>query len=79
MRRVMVTQLRIGDCEDPEIYLAEPAHKFLNESEQGAWLRDQGLTCTYAIGHEPHYYGYVVTLHTDMTDAQRAEWVLRWR
>ena len=70
MQRVTVTKLKIGDCEDPEIYLAEPAHKFLNQSQQGAWLKSQGLTCGYSIGHEQHYLGYVVTLYTEMTDEQ---------
>jgi hypothetical protein len=79
MKRVTVTKLRIGDCEDPEIYLAEPAHQFLNKSEQGAWLRSQGLTCGYTIGHETHYYGYVVTLWTDMTAEQWVEYSLKWQ
>jgi len=78
MMRVMVTQLRLGDCEDPEIYLAEPAHKFLSETEQGLWLTAQQLTCTYSIGYDSSYLGYLVTLYADMTDAQRTEWVLRW-
>ena len=79
MLRVTVTKLKIGDCEDPEIYLAEPAHKFLNQSQQGAWLKSQGLTCGYSIGHEQHYLGYVVTLYTEMTDEQWMEYRLRWQ
>ena len=79
MQRVTVTKLKIGDCEDPEIYLAEPAHRFLNKSEQGAWLKSQGLTCGYSIGHEQHYLGYVVTLYTEMTDEQWTEYRLRWQ
>ena len=78
MQRVTVTKLKIGDCEDPELYLAEPAHKFLNKSEQGLWLKSHGLTCSYSIGHEQHYYGYVVTLYTEMTDEQWTEYRLRW-
>ena len=79
MQRVTVTKLRIGDCEDPEIYLAEPANKFLNHSEPGAWLKSQGLTCGYTIGHEQQYYGYVVTLYTEMTEEQWTEYRLRWQ
>ena len=79
MQRVTVTKLKIGDCEDPEIYLAEPAHKFLNKSEPGAWLQAQGLTCGYTIGHERGYYVYVVTLYTEMTEEQRVEYSLKWQ
>ena len=79
MQRVTVTKLKIGDCEDPEIYLAEPAHRFLNKSEQGLWLKSHGLTCGYSIGHEQHYLGYVVTLYTEMTDEQWTEYRLRWQ
>jgi hypothetical protein len=79
MQRVTVTKLRIGDCEDPELYLAETANKFLNHSEPGAWLKSQGLTCGYSIGHEKHYYGYVVTLFTEMTEEQWTEYRLRWQ
>jgi len=79
MQRVTVTKLKIGDCEDPDIYLAEPAHQFLNKSEQGAWLKSQGLTCGYSIGHERGYYGYVVTLYTEMTEEQRVEYSLKWQ
>ena len=78
MLRVTVTKLRLGDCEDPEIYMAVPALKWLNDTEQGQWLKQQDLNCLYTIGHEPEYLGHVVTLHADMTDEQRAEWVLRW-
>ena len=79
MQRVTVTKLKIGDCEDPEIYLAEPAHRFLNKSEPGAWLQAQGLTCGYTICPSRGDYGYVVTLYTEMTEEQRVEYSLKWQ
>jgi hypothetical protein len=79
MQRVTVTKLKIGDCDDPEIYMAEPAYEFVNKSEQGLWLKSHGLTCGYSIGTERHYYGYVVTIYTEMTDEQWTEYRLRWQ
>jgi len=54
-------------------------HEFLNHSEPGAWLKSQGLTCGYTIGHDQQWLGYTVTLFTEMTDEQWTEYRLRWQ
>ena len=78
MARVRVHEFNMGDVEDPEIYLAEPAHRFLSGTDAGAWLKAQGLQCYYNISPDGRNYGYLVTLHADMDDSQRTEWALRW-
>ena len=78
MARVKVTDFKMGDVEDPEIYLAEPASRWLRETDQGRWLKTQKLECYYHIAPDHAHYGYIITLMADMDDAQRTEWALRW-
>lgn len=78
MITVVVTRLHIGDCEDPDIYIAPVAYQFLHETERGQWLSEQGLTCGYQIVNSPNSWGYEGVLYADMTEQQRVEWVLRY-
>lgn len=79
MQRVTVTKLYLGNTDDPQLALAEPAYLFLQRTEQGVWLGAQGLTCGYDIGFERGHVGYVVTLYTEMADVQQVEYSLKWQ
>ena len=57
MIRLVVKTLKVGDVEDPEIYLGAVAHDWL-QTEHGKYVKEKAKDLTYHRAPISHDYGY---------------------
>jgi len=74
--RRIVHRFRLGDVEDPEIYMASPIYDW-QQTEQGKWVMKNGLDPTYHLNIDHLTYGYAVTITAHITPKRWTEYVLR--
>lgn len=55
--KVLLTEFRLGDCEDPELYAAEPIYKW-QQTEEGQWAKQNCSDMFFVVQPEFDYYGY---------------------
>jgi hypothetical protein len=51
----------LHDCEDPDIYAADPIFKWQN-TEKGQWVMRHGHALTYDLNTDMNTLGYRVTI-----------------
>ena len=59
MRKVLFHQFSIGDCEDPELYAAQPLWEW-QQTEHGQWVMAHAIDPTYHVGVSADAFGYSV-------------------
>lgn len=75
--RKFIAKFSMADCDDPEIYVAEPLLKW-QESEQGSWVMKHGRDPTYYIHADPITYGYQVSITAHISQKRWTEYCLRF-
>lgn len=75
--RRRITSFLIGDCDDPEIYAAQPIMDW-QKSEQGQWVMKHSLDPTFHIIADPVTYGYRVAITAHITPRRWTEFCLRF-
>lgn len=70
MIRFLVKELKIGDVEDPDVYLGAVAWDWL-QTEHGAWVKEHSKNMTYhqQIDHNTLCYNYRITADFEEPDA----------
>ena len=72
----LVFSANLGDCEDPEIYAAQPLWEFQN-SDLGKWVLDNAK-------EQPQYFvridewGYKVIVMADLTEKDKLFYELKY-
>ncbi len=74
--RRVVYRFRMGDCEDPDIYIAAPIHEW-QQTEQGKWVMTHGKDQVYHLNADPITYGYLAVITAYITPKRWTEYVLR--
>lgn len=74
--RRIVHSFKMADVGDPEIYVADPIHKW-QESEQGQWIMKFGKDPQFRIILDFNYFGYTVVILAYVTPKKWTEYVLR--
>lgn len=68
MIKLIVKTLKVGDVEDPEIYLGAVAHDWL-QTEHGKYVKEKARDLTYNLAQVDYdYYGfqyYITALFED--------------
>lgn len=57
MIKLVVKTLKVGDVEDPEIYLGAVAYDWL-QTEHGKYVKEKATDLTYNQAHMSHDYGF---------------------
>lgn len=70
MIRFLVKELKVGDVEDPDIYLGAVAWDWL-QTEHGSWVKQYGKNLTYHqnVDHSTLSYAYKITADFEEPDA----------
>ncbi len=76
---ILFKELYMGDCEDPELYAAEPIWQW-QQSEQGQWVMEHALT-------QPHYrivpsmetYGFRVEIFGTLSERDEVFYRLKYK
>jgi len=77
MRYVMLHQFRMGDCEDPYLYAAQPLHDFM-QTEAGKWIKHNSHDPTFHVTEDVATMGFKVTIYAYLDDAAYTYYALRW-
>ena len=72
-----VHQFRMGDVDDPELYVASPIYDW-QQTEKGAWVMKHTIDPTFHIHADPISYGYVVNITAHVTPKRWTEFCLRF-
>jgi len=76
--KVRIHEFRMGDCEDPEIYAAQPLYEW-QKSEQGRWVMGVSKEIpTYHIEVDHEHMGYKVSILADIDEEFMTYFYLRW-
>lgn len=70
--------IKIGDVEDPEIYIADPILQW-QQTEHGKWVMENASDLTYCRQSDDFHLGYKFVIRGSINDAQKVtEYLLRW-
>lgn len=75
--RHKVHTFRMGDVEDPEIYVAQPIYDW-QQTEMGKWVMEHSIDPTFHIFADPLNYGYTISITAHITPKRWTEFCLRW-
>ena len=70
--------IRIGDVEDPEIWIAEPIIKW-QQTDHGKWVMENASNLTYVRQPDAFHLGYTFVIRGSINDDRKVtEYLLRW-
>lgn len=70
--------VRVGDVEDPEIWIAEPIHQW-QQTEHGQWVMQNAHDLAYHRQPDPFCMGYQFLIRGEILDPKKiTEYLLRW-
>jgi hypothetical protein len=75
--RHIVHKFRLGDCEDPDIYVAEPIYKW-QQTEHGQWVMKHGRDQQYHMHMDYASFGYQVAITAHISAKRWTEYCLRF-
>jgi hypothetical protein len=73
----VVHKFRLGDCEDPDLYVAQPIYEW-QQTEHGKWVMTHGRDQQYHMNMDPLTYGYAVVITAHITPKRWTEYCLRF-
>ena len=77
MIRVLVKTLKMGDVEDPEVYLGAVAWDWF-KTEHGAWVKEHATDMTYHQAMDPFSYGFAYNITATFNDEDALIYKLKW-
>lgn len=75
--RRIVHKFRMGDVEDPDLFVAQPIYEW-QQTDHGKWVMKNGRDPQYHMSMEPVYYGYQITITAHITAKRWTEYCLRF-
>jgi hypothetical protein len=69
--------LKIGDVEEPEIYLAFAWNGF-SKTEKGTWIVDNCQNLVYNEHIDPNGLGYLYKISGNLTEENYTFFLLKW-
>jgi len=77
MIRVLVKTLKMGDVDDPEIYLGAVAWDWF-QTEHGMWVKERASDLTYHQSIDPFSYGYAYNITATFNNEDALMYKLKW-
>lgn len=78
LREFTVHEFRLADCDDPEIYAAQPIAEW-EKTKKGSWvLKRAAETPTYYITTDPASISYRCVIKAKFTERDAVEYVLKF-
>lgn len=75
--RRVVHKFRMSDCEDPELYVAQPIYDW-QQTDHGKWVMTHGREQQYHMNMDPITYGYQIVITAHITPKRWTEYCLRF-
>jgi hypothetical protein len=78
IRKVIVHRIRMGDVEDPDLYVAQPLWEW-QESEQGKFVMENSLSQPEWHRYNSMFdFGWTYAVMAELDSKKLAEFYLRW-
>jgi hypothetical protein len=78
IHKVVVHRFKMGDVEDPDIYVAEPLWKW-QQSDAGKFVMENSVTQPEWHKHQTiHDYGLQIAIVAELEKKKLSEFYLRW-
>lgn len=78
-RDVVVHEIRMGDVEDPDMFVAQPIYEWQG-SDAGKFIMQHAVEKPYWTRHlDQSYYGYIYRIVARLSDADECFWRLKWK
>lgn len=78
MRPHVVHTIRMGDVEDPDLFVAEPIYKW-QQTEAGKWVMEHSIeTPMWHREADPLTFGYVYAIRAFFTEKDLMFWKLKY-
>ena len=75
--RKVVHTLRLGDCEDPELYFGAAWYDF-SVTEKGQWILDNCHDLVYNQSIDQQSYGYAFQVSGKLSEEKWTYFLLKW-
>ena len=77
-RDVCVLKIRMGDVEDPDIFVAQPMHDWL-ESDAGKFILEHAVETPYWTRQiDISSYGHLYRIMARLSEQDQTFWKLKW-
>jgi hypothetical protein len=77
-RDVCVHEIRMGDVEDPDLFVAEPIWKW-QESDAGQFIMENAVDKPYwSRSMDLHSYGHRYSIMARLSEQNETFWKLKW-
>jgi hypothetical protein len=78
MTNYLVHTIKMGDVEDPDLFVAEPIWKW-QQTEAGQWIMENAIDRPSWHRHIDHTsYGYIYAIRADLTPEQLTYYKLKF-
>ena len=77
MIKLVVKTLKLGDVDDPEIYLGAVAYDWF-QTEHGAWVKEHSIDMVYNQNIDYTSYGYAYYITATFKDEDALIYKLKW-
>lgn len=78
MQEVVVHSIKMGDVEDPDLFVAEPIWKW-QQTDEGKWVMEKSVQPPMWQRHsDPTSYGYVYKIVAYLDGADLTYWKLKY-
>jgi hypothetical protein len=75
--RVVFTRFLIGDCEDIEIYAAQPIYEWL-QTDAGQWSKENAEDLHWLSSFDHPTYGHQISIVGKLTESDATFYNLKW-
>jgi hypothetical protein len=77
-RDVCVHEIRMGDCEDPDLFVADPIWKW-QQTEAGQFIMEHAVEQPYWTHNtDYHSYGHLYRIMARLSEQNETFWNLKW-
>jgi hypothetical protein len=79
IREIVFHRIRMGDVEDPDLFVAEPIYKW-QQTDAGKYVMDKSIPNSPRWERKPDmsHYGYTYYIIAEMDTRSLTEYYLRW-
>jgi hypothetical protein len=77
-RDVCVHEIRMGDVEDPDLFVAQPIYEW-QQSDAGKFIMENAVDKPYwSRSMDPHTYGHLYRIVARLSEQNETFWKLKW-
>ena len=77
MKQYVFHTFRIGDVEDPEVFVAQPIYEW-QQTEKGCWVIAHCPDPQFRITPNPYAWGHEVNVYGPLEESAAVIFLLKW-